>query len=436
MDGSGRITLAIVVFGLAACDGASQEPSSTVVLDAEVLRRANRASPLPMAPEDPTNRVADEPAAAHLGQWLFFDKRLSGPGTFSCSTCHDPKQSFSDGLSLAKAIEKGKRHTPSLLNIAHHRWVGWDGRSDSIWAQALRPMENPSEMGGDRVAIARLIGEDLELRKAYEQVFGPMSLDVSLLPEHAKPGKDVAMAEAWDQLDPDTQLQVMEVMANIGKALAAYQRRLVNRDASFDQFLVAHQSGESTDGTLSPAAVRGMSIFFGRGECWECHTGSLFSDGEFHNIGVPPASGGLPRDPGRFRGSEIVKNDPFNAAGEFSDDPDGAWATVVGNTKVDPETWGAFKTPSLRGVGLTPPYMHAGQFASLEEVIQFYSTLEGAVQLDHHQEAVLTPLDLTESEITDLASFLRSLSGRPIPESLLYPPSGPGIDSEFGTASP
>ena len=436
MDGRGRITLALVAIGLAGCERPAQEPSSAVALDVEVLRRAKSATPLLSAPPDPTNHVADDPAAAHLGQWLFFDPRLSGPGTFSCATCHDPAQSFSDGLPLAQAIATGSRHTPSLRNVSHHRWVGWDGRSDSIWAQALRPMEDSKEMGGDRVAIARLVGSDPELRRAYENVFGEWSLNTESLPEHGKPGDDEEMAEAWQRIGPKTQREVMVVMANIGKALAAYQRRLENRGAPFDTYMEAQSSAAPSQEILSHGAVRGMAIFFGRGECWECHTGALFSDGEFHNIGVPPLEGGLPRDSGRFQGSKIVKADPFNAAGEFSDAREGPWATVVGNTKVDPETWGAFKTPSLRGVASTPPYMHAGQFASLEEVIRFYSTLEGAVQLDHHQEAVLTPLELSEEEISDLVEFLGALDGISVPSALLTRPRGPIFDPETGTASP
>ena len=435
MDCRGRIILAMVVLGLVACERASQEPSEATGADEVVMRRAHRATPLPKTPADPTNRVAEDPAAAHLGQWLFFDTRLSGTGKFSCATCHDPGQSFSDGLPLAEATDIGTRHTPSLRNVAHHRWVGWDGRSDSIWAQALRPMEHPAEMGGDRVAIVRLIGGEKVLREAYEQVFGALPLDIAVLPEHGKPGEDASMSSAWEGLDIQTQHEVMTVMANIGKALAAYQRQLENRDSPFDRYMAAVSNDGSTQGTLSAEAVRGMAIFFGRGECWECHTGPLFSDGEFHNIGVPPPGGGLPRDPGRFRGSNIVKNDPFNAAGAFSDASDGPWARVVGNAKVDPETWGAFKTPSLRGVAQTPPYMHAGQFQTLSEVIRFYSTLEGAVQLDHHQEAVLSPLGLSEQEIAELEAFLMGLEGVEVPSSLVSPPMDPRFEAETGTSS-
>lgn len=393
------------------------------------MRRAAKATPVPAAPIDTTNSVADLPAAARLGQWLFFDPRLSAPGTFSCASCHDPARAFTDGKQVGEAIGVSHRNTPSLLNAAHHRWLGWDGRSDSIWAQALRPMEAAAEMGGDRVAIARLIASDPDLRSAYEEIFGLLGFEASALPAHAKPGSDPEFAKAWEALGRETQHEVMRVMANLGKALAAYQRTLVSDKAPFDLFMAGK-------GDLSASAQRGMELFFGEAECWECHTGPLFSDGEFHNIGIPPTGGGLPRDEGRFVGSAIVRSDPFNAAGAFSDDPQGDWASVVGSTRVDPETWGGFKTPSLRDLSLTAPYMHAGQFASLADVVRFYSTLEGAVQLDHHQESVLVPLELTSEEQADLIAFLGSLEGTKPPQESLSAPDSPLIGQKQGTDSP
>lgn len=400
MDRRSRIaTLFSATVFLAACS-----ERVVVELPEDVRRRVHHATPVPPVPSDPTNSVADLPAAAHLGRWLFFDPRISGPGTISCASCHDPSLAFSDGKPLGEGIAIGSRHTPSLLNVGHHRWLGWDGRSDSIWAQALRPMEHPLEMGGDRDAIAALVQRDVLLRGAYEAIFGE-------LPE---------------VLDEDA---VMRVMANLGKALAAYQRTLVSGDAPFDRFVAG-------TGELSVAAQRGMALFFGEAECWECHAGPLLRDNEFHNIGIPPTGGGLPRDEGRFGGSAIVRDDPFNAAGAYSDAPEGAWANVVRSTRVDPESWGAFKTPSLRNVSRTAPYMHAGQMASLEEVLQFYSTLEGAVQLDHHQESVLVPLELSDQEKGDLLAFLNALEGTDPPEEVLHAPPSPAFDQKEGTDSP
>ena len=290
-------------------------------------------------------------------------------------------------------------------------------------------MENPDEMNGDRLAFVHLIASDVALRSAYEEIFGPLDIDIDALPLQGRPVNDPDLNEAWNSLDPQVQQKVMTLMANVGKAMAAYQRRLVTGETAFDRYVKAHVSGKPTEGTLSLSAERGMNIFFGRGECWECHTGPLFSDGEFHNIGLPVAGGGLPTDSGRYLGAKIAKNDPFNAAGEFSDDPEGTWAKVVQGTRVDPDTWGAFKTPSLRGVSATGPYMHAGQIEALEDVVRFYSTLEGAVQLDHHQESVLSPLGLSDTEIADMVNFLTSLQGTQLAPELMSQPENPQFTS-------
>ena len=430
MDGRTRLILIIVagVCTATSCND-SEEPSIPVApatwIDDDVMRRVVRASPVPAVPSDLTNRYADDPSAAQFGQWLFHDERLSGTGTFSCASCHDPQKDFTDGLARAHTIREGERHTPSLLNVAHQKWVTWDGGSDSLWAHGLRPMENPDEMNGDRLAFVHLIASDEALRAAYEQIFGSLNIDIEHLPQHGRPGDDPALAQAWDSLEPDVQQNVMVLMANVGKAMAAYQRQLNTGETPFDRYVQAYTSGKSTEGHLSPSAERGMNLFFGRGECWECHTGPLFSDGEFHNIGLPVTDGELPKDAGRYRGAKMVKNDPFNASGDFSDDPDGTWAKVVRGTRIDPDTWGAFKTPSLRGVSDTAPYMHAGQLEDLEAVVRFYSTLEGAVQLDHHQESVLSPLGFSEAEIDDVVEFLRSLKGQKLPSDVLIKPQKP-----------
>lgn len=396
----------------------SSSPGSTVAdlatisertgLAEAVLRRAFGASPLPEAPPDPTNRVADVPEAAAFGETLFFDPALSGGGDVSCGTCHRPELRFTDGLPRSQGVGTSLRHAPSLVDAAHHRWLNWDGRSDSMWSHAIRPIENPEEMGGDRTALVRGILRDDRRRAAYESLFGPIPLDPETLPAAASPEGDAAAVEAWNALDADTRLEIDRVVAGVGKALAAYQRTLRSEPTRFDRWVEAVQAGGTGESILAPAEQRGLALFFGRGECWECHAGPLFSDGEFHNIGIP-VPGGLPRDEGRYRGATLVREDPFNAAGVHSDQPDGPRAVVSEGVKSDPDAWGAFRTPGLRGVGLTPPYMHDGSMPDLETVVRFYSTLEGAVQLDHHRETVLSPLDFSDEESADLIAFLRTL---------------------------
>ena len=406
-------------------DGAVAPRNEFGVTDPVVLRRALASSPLPAPPADSTNRYADDPEAAELGRMIFFDPRLSGNGEVSCATCHQPDRWFADGLTKSKGIGIADRHSPTLVDAAHHRWFNWDGRSDSMWGHTIRPIENPLEMGGDRTMVARLLLEDPDLNGRYEAIFGAIPLVAADLPRRARPIGDLPSVEAWERLAPLEQDRINRVVANVGKSLAAFQRTLRGGSTRFDRWAESVSIGGDGGSMLDASEIRGLALFFGEAECWECHSGPLFSDGEFHNIGIPVAEG-LPRDPGRFDGSLLVKEDLFNAAGRYSDDAEGRQAILSRGVKRDPEAWGAFRTPTLRGVGQTAPYMHDGSMPDLESVLRFYSTLEGAVQLDHHQESVLSALDLDPGQIQDLEAFLRTLSG-PGPEiESMEPPHAGG----------
>lgn len=377
--------------------------------------KARTHSPLPAARPNPTNRVADDERAAQLGQRLFFDARLSANGSVSCSTCHSPDLGFSDGKSLSTGIGRTGRHSPSLWNVAQQRWFFWDGRADSLWAQAVQPLENPAEMGFDRVALARLLKGDSKLSSEYEALFGKLP-DTSKWPEHARPATaDDPQGAAWLAMNDDERHAASQVAANFGKTLEAYERRLVRTNSPFDRFV----AGDET--ALSESARRGWKLFAGRGNCRSCHSGPNFSDGEFHNIGIPPLGGGKPEDPARYRGVELVLADPLNALGAFSDDRKGDAALALQTLERLPQSFGEYRTPSLRNVALSAPYMHQGQFRTLTEVVHFYSTLEGATQVGHHQEQVLKPLELSPQEALDLIAFLESLSGEPPAKERLAP---------------
>ncbi len=398
---------------------------------ARELRTIERLSPLPPPPPDPTNRVADDPRAARLGQFLFFDTRLSATGEVSCATCHEPERGFTDGKSLAEiGGVRGPRHTPTLENVAHQRWFFWDGRADSLWAQALQPLENPIEMASSRLAVAHVIHRDEALHAAYEAVFGPLPelADAARFPAEGRPVDDPehSHAVAWSSMAEADRRAVDSVFANVGKAIAAYERRLVRGDAPFDRFVAELRDGHvSKQAVLDDSAVRGLALFVGRGRCVLCHAGPALSDLEFHNTSAPPLDGGDPTDAGRYAGAVLVAASPFNAAGPHSDEPEGAAATRVRRLRGTSETWGEFKTPSLRNLVGRGPYMHQGQFATLTEVIDFYSTLEGAAGRSHHQERILVPLRLDEGEAADLLAFLTALTGAPLPSTLLAPPDSP-----------
>lgn len=387
-----RRPLAAVALALAVSAAAED---AVPFSDAEV-RRFLQHSPLPPPPANETNAYADDPRAAHLGQALFFDHRLSKDGTVACATCHEPEKSFTDGRALSRGIGEGRRHTPTLWNVAYNRWLFWDGRADSLWAQALQPMEDPVEMAGSREAIVAAVRSDDRLRAAYEAVFGPL------------PGAGAARPE------------VSRAFANLGKALEAYERRLVSRRAPFDVFVEGWREDDAAKrSALSPSALRGLKLFVGRGNCRSCHTGPAFTDGEFHAVALPRAGAA---DPGRLEGIDRVLRDEFGAGGAFSDRTDGPRAQHVKFLTRAPHALGQFKTPTLRNVARTAPYMHDGQLASLRDVLAHYSRLENAPPAGPHQETILQPLSLTPEETDDLLAFLDALTDTSLAPALLRPP--------------
>jgi cytochrome c peroxidase len=389
----------------------------------EEVERILQHSPLGDPPPDPTNAQAESPAAARLGQALFFDPRFSGSGKVSCSVCHDPSRGLGDGTSLSKTFPL-ERNVPTLWNVAYQRWFFWDGRADSLWSQALHPLENPREHNGSRLSFLRLVASDGPLRAAYERVFGTLigGADPGRFPPSGGPQSGLASGperKSWDSLPAEDQVRVNRFFSNLGKALEAYERRLLSRRSPFDRFVEGLRAGDRTKtNALPPEAKRGLRIFVGKGNCRICHSGPGFSDGEFHNLGIPPLRGGP--EPLRFAGLEAVQRDPFNGKSTFSDDP------AEGAKKLDslvhlPDTWGQVKTPGLRNVARTAPYMHQGQFKTLEQVVHFYSTLQGMLQAGHHERTIVLPLFLEPSESKALVAFLESLTDEDVDPNLLRP---------------
>ena len=367
-------------------------PAAGGWLTEQLAARVRRNPPLGAVPADPTNRWADSDAAAALGHRIFFDERFSASGRVACTTCHDPAHGFSDPRPLAKGEGAGPRHSMRVLNAAHQRWFTWDGRADTLWSQAVQPFETPLEMNLPRAKVVAQVAGDSILRDAYRRAFG-----------QAPPAADAAPAD------------VDAAFARIGKALAAYERKLVTGPSAYDRWWTRRAAGDpKADDALTDAQRRGLALFFGKANCFQCHHGALFSDGEFHMLGIPPRDGGQPTDAGRYAVIERVRSDPFNAAGPHSDDPQGRQAAISAALVRTPDQWGEFRTPSLRNVAQTPPYMHAGQMATLPDVVRFYSTLEGATSLDHHRESVLVKLGLSAAEQSDLVAFLEALTG-PLP---------------------
>jgi cytochrome c peroxidase len=393
------VRAAIVAASIAGL-GAATTPALRAGFTPAEVRRILQHSPLPAPPADTSNARADDPAAARLGQFLFYDPRLSGNGHLSCASCHDPEKGFTDGRAVSEGVHRGRRNTPALWNVAYNRWFFWDGRADSLWSQALKPMESPDEMAGSRDGVYRLVRDDAPLRAKWEGVFG-------------------AFPAAADRA------AVNRVFASVGKALAAYQRRIVSRNAPFDAFAEGLRADDPARmAALSDSARRGLALFVGRGQCRTCHMGPNFTDGEFHDIGVPPGAGMI-RDTGRADGVARLRSDEFQAGGLFSDDRQSEAARNAAFLDQAVPASGQVKTPSLRNVALTAPYMHQGQLATLRDVVRYYSTLAGRTPPGPHDEKILVPLRLDEQESADLIAFLESLTGEPLPADLLRRPETP-----------
>lgn len=371
---------------------------------AEELKQISALSlaSLPALSADPSNRVADNPAAAALGEALFFDSRLSANGAVSCASCHKPGRQFQDDLRLGRGMGEGGRRTMPIAGSAYAPFLFWDGRKDSQWSQALGPLENPAEHGADRTMVVRLVAG--AYRAQYEGLFGALP-DLVGLPEHAMPNGAEATVAAWQGMTPEQRDGIDLAYANVGKAIAAFERTVVPPPTRFDAFASALSAGDRrlADGIFNAREREGLKLFLGAGNCVRCHNGPLFTDGAFHNIGLP---GEDPvRDRGRRAAVAQLQADPFNCLGRFSDAQASACTELKFMETTSPDLVGAFRSPSLRGVGQRPPFMHAGQFATLRDLLGHYNRAPAA----GIGSSELEPLDLPERELEALEAFLRTL---------------------------
>lgn len=367
----------------------------------EQLRSMSLAE-LESLPQDPTNRVADDPRAADLGRRLFFDTRLSSNGRVACSTCHQVDRGFQDGIALANGVGTTARRTMPIAGVARSPFLFWDGRKDSLWAQALGPLESPVEHGGTRAQYAHVVANSYA--REYEQIFGALP-DLSQVPRSGGPVTDREAASVWSALTDAQRDNVTRVFVNIGKAIAAYERRIEFGASRFDKYVNAVTTGQSDPNILTDNEIAGLRLFIGRANCTQCHSGPLLTNNEFHNTGVPPRPE-LAVDHGRLSGATAVLSDEFNCRSQWSD----ARARcselefiVTGEHTLDR----AYKVPSLRNVAERPPYMDAGQLATLADVLDHYNRAPAAAT--GHSE--LRPLRLKPVELRQLEAFLRTLSG-------------------------
>jgi cytochrome c peroxidase len=301
--------------------------------------------------------VPDEnpPTAATiaLGRRLFYDVRLSSDGSLSCASCHNPGLGFSDGRRHSTGFggKFGTRNAPTVLNAAYSPTQFWDGRAPSLEEQAGGPIANPIEMNQAHDVCASKLDDDPAYKAAFREAFGP---------------------------GPVT-------MAKLKEAVASFERTLLSGNSRFDRY---EFGGDKQ--ALSPPEIRGLAIFRDQntGDCAACHTidqkFALFTDGKFHNIGVGVNDEGEPTDLGRYS-----------------------------ETKVESDK-GAFKTPTLRNVALTAPYMHDGSLKTLKAVVDFYA---GGGNSNPYLDPKMKTIHLSGQERADLVAFLESLTGDPPPNA-------------------
>ena len=330
---------------------------------------------------DPSNRVSGKREAILFGEQLFFDARLSGTGKFSCGTCHVPERSWTDNRTRGAAVAELDRNTPTLMNVRLNRWFGWDGAADSLWAQSIRPILDPRELGASVRHVAQLVRADEQLSCRFRNAYG-------------------ARPSATDD---------EAVLVDVAKALAAFQETLESGRTPFDDFRDALARGDSiTPWVYSEAALRGLKIFIGKGGCNACHAGPNFTNGEFYNTGLATGTAPGRTDAGRLEGIELLKESRFNLLGPYNDDATHEGASRTREATRERRNLGEFKVPPLRNMLLTAPYAHDGRFVTLAEVVRHHS---GAPDRPRAAgDGRLQPLALTANEQTDLVVFLESLS--------------------------
>lgn len=349
-------------------------------------------------PPDASNAHADDPAAAALGGMLVADASLS-PAGVSCASCHDPAHGLADGRPVGHGVADVTRNTPTLYASAHARWAFWDGRADSLWAQAIGPMESAREMGSSRLFVAHRIVDGY--RASYEPVFGtlPDLSDGVRFPPSGAPGDP-----AWDAMSATDQDAVLRIVTDAGKAIEAYERTLAPPRTRFDDYVAGDLSA------LSDLERDGLHELFFVG-CAECHWGPALSDSAFHDVLMPGAGTDAALDVGRSAALDVLRASAFRRQGAFSDaptspDPLGAVTTS------DPSTVGAFRTPTLRALAQTAPYGHAGTFTTLHDVADHYARIR-ALPADPHVAGVLDThvvgFDPAPSRLDALVALLSAL---------------------------
>ena len=407
--------VAALAVSVAEAQDVKQAPRQDIWSSQDVITIASmRLKAAGERPTDASNVYEKRYDAATLGRALFNDTRLSKNGQVACVTCHAANSQFEDGRQFGQGVGTGKRRTMPVMGAMHSPFLFWDGRKDSAWSQALGPLEDAAEHGGNRVSLVRVV--IAQYKDQYIKVFGPLP-EVGKLPEDASPNGTVVERAAWAALAPTTRDNINRVFANLGKAIAAYERQVSYGESRFDRYAQATVAGDGRgQEVLTKQEVRGLRLFMTQGQCVTCHNGPLLTDHAFHNTGVPQIDLANP-DRGRADGAKKLLKDEFNCLGRYSDAKPEQCGELQFLSTNDPGQLAAFRTPSLRNVAARSPYMHAGQFATLEQVVKHYATSPkagiGHSELAHAGEkhAQRQTIQLSDDDIKDLVAFLGALTG-------------------------
>jgi cytochrome c peroxidase len=485
-------------------------------------------SGLPSQPDpDPSNKYVGSPSAIALGKLFFFENRLGGlsswqdalnrpmpygrgtkgqPVGIGCVGCHDFSNGSVDSSTTPGDVSLGAGWTYTnalpVVNAAYYKIQLWNGRVDSLWAQAVADNENPLTNNGNRLQTAWFIND--HYHDAYQAVFtdyplpfpgtsdgwqsmletsGALAGQCQLVsgacpaqcqtvtgtapntatgcwprfPLQGKPGKVAGcqpgeptepFGDAFDCMDPADQAAVTRVLVDFGKAVAAYEFTLVSGSSPFDRWMADVTSGHAqASSAMSSDAKRGALLFVGKAGCSDCHNGPMLSDSKFHNIGVAQYGPGIPVEAdcgagtvcdcappstghvgpknclpwGARDGIDKLQHNAFRRDSMWSDDPADTSRMPYVNMSLDDSLKGEYRTPSLRGVALTAPYMHDGSMATLEEVVTHYNNADSSDTVGW-PAAQLKPLYLTSDEQSDLVAFLRALTLDPLPADATTPP--------------
>jgi cytochrome c peroxidase len=323
--------------------------------------------PPPVPPDNPQT-----PEKIALGKLLFFDTRLGGDASVSCATCHEPSSgwAFSDQISRGYPGAVHWRNSQTVVNSAYYNKLFWAGAAKSLEVQAPGAAKGAVSGNGEDDMMEARLAFIPEYRKRFKAVFG----------------------DTWPKI------------SNAWKAIAAFERTLVQTDTPFDKYMRGDKAA------LNDQQKRGLKLFSGKANCIECHNGPLVTDQKFYNVGVPPAEAwnesGLTQI--TFRYEQYAKGVPEAMYRTIKDD-----AGLYYRTK-QKEDIGKFRTPTLRYIVYTAPYMHNGAFFDLREVVEFYNAGGGKNEFAANKTNLIKPLGLKDGEIDDLVAFLESLSGTEI----------------------